>query len=259
MNGHDDHHVAPDDGDDDTSLSNSYRSRNQQEGSPPPSYAKDLAGEDGLPEWGCISPRPGPIDPSTGERTTVRCRRQVCPDCCRVIAHRTGDAIERAKPTHFLTLTWCGSSWPEVRRNLTQFTRAMRKSLGRHDWEWVWHVHRDPNGEGQTHVHAFVRTTCHRRDLVAEKAAAVGMGVIVQFDEIRGESFEYGLHPILDTHGLPNSEAKPVIDEYLTDNNLRLVHASHNFWRDRYGLPSTLKDERRATSGPTANYPEPDQ
>lgn len=203
---------------------------------------------------GSECPTPGPLanfNWKTGERYQRGCGRITCPPCARAVATRTVLAIERANPSHMVTLTLTGDQWQQTRAAVAEFSRRQRGSKGLTDWAMAWHAHVNPTHDGERHIHAYVRGQVDEEE-IATSAYAVGFGPRIDVKAIKGGPYAYGLWPVFATKGLDAPEAQALLDEFLEANGGRLVHATsgrNRFWRDRSGRPTTLKEARKATTG----------
>lgn len=188
------------------------------------------------------------LNEDTGEVIPQGCGKQTCAACVFLIVWRTVGAIRLATPNYMLRLSHTGESWPEIKRNMQQFNRAMRTTLGAHAWAGCFIAHENPSGDGQTHVHMLARTSHLSEELVQEKATKVGMGREVHLQSIDSKGLSYAFHPITDARDLDFETATVEIEHHLAINGSRLVHKTGNFWRSRNGRPSTLKEARAAST-----------
>ena len=198
----------------------------------------------------CMNPSGYGVDPRTGERYLLTCRRLSCPPCARRKAAATTRAIRLSKPNAMVTLTKTGTTWKQTHARMTRFNREMRNRVGAPAWQCCWHVHVNDSDfdPGQTHIHAVARCTQVNSATVQEVAARVGMGQVVQVQTIEAKGEGYGMHPVLDTKGLSHAEAAEQIDNYRAANGGQLFHTTGQFWRDAKGEPCTVKEARRASA-----------
>ena len=160
-------------------------------------------------------------------------------------------AIAQARPEQMITVTLTGTSWVECHTRMASLNRTLGRKLGDRRWQCCYHVHTNPNRDGQTHIHAFVRGPEVAMDTLQDAALKAGMGRVVNVIHLDHWAYGYGLHPILDTAELDAPEATDQITAYLQANGNRQVHATRDFWLTPDGHRCDLKTARKSTTNHT--------
>lgn len=220
-----------------TSLVSYYQSLTNSEGKNPEDSGPepDKHGCPNMQDW-CM------VSQSTGAVVPARCGRLGCWYCCRVNAKKRALAIAYARPEREVTLTLVGDSWIQIRDRMNNLRYRVRREVG--DFEWVWHVERNPRETGQ-HVHGWQHGNYVPQKFLSETARTLGMGSVVHVSKLRsvGAASRYGLKGL--TYGLKGVLAEQEASEYLGINGARLTHQSRSFFRSGEGGKLPVREAER--------------
>lgn len=186
------------------------------------------------------------LDPVTGLLLPDYCKSNCCPFCSQFKARLLARAMAYAAPTHLLTVTAVGSSWPEVVDRMKRLIKSVREAGPVTSFALVWTVERSKAGD--RHVHALAHGGVPSTAVLTERSYRLGMGRVdlKRTNDCRRPA-DYLLKGV-----------RANFIEHLDLNGGRMVHATRDYWRAPDGMPlrgqaEAMRASRPAPSGRVSN------
>lgn len=196
------------------------------------------------------------VDRESGQIVPARCKANHCGYCGPVNARMVAGAIGLARPERFGTLTQVGDDWQTIRRRMKDLRYDLAATTS--TWSWCWHVEPNPAGTGH-HVHFWQRGSYIAQKRLARLADGAGLGRVADVRKWRADpraAVTYGVKLAGVSYGLKSIDAEAGMDDYLTANGKRLVHASRGWWRDDAGARCTQREAMFAAGRASGRLPQ---
>lgn len=124
-----------------------------------------------MPETGLFEPCPDPwavlhvfFNPKTKQTFPARCNRWDCFSCAKLNYYKVDKLAAAGNPERFITLTRAGTSPEEIRINLQNLIRGLRRQGLVFEYFGVNELHEN----GQAHLHLFQRGDFIPQELLSE-------------------------------------------------------------------------------------------
>jgi hypothetical protein len=182
----------------------------------------------------------------TGEvGARIRCRRNSCLSCVRVLARQLHEAVKLAQPSHLATLTALSGDWQTDRKMVNRLRYYLRDRDGL-TFAFAWAVEPNPRNTGH-HAHGWVWGDPIPRGRFQYRANQVGFGITQLKTVTHSGNFAYVLKNA--THNARS------LDEHIRLNGREPIHA-RGFWRDATTGEALTKAEaiRRSHPGWQADW-----